>query len=231
MFYSGNTFEITVHNNHKDGQDLSKFCPETRAKMRKVALTITSAALPTRRGRPLLDQQLWDGVFQGLSKLTLVVLEQKHPSSPFLPSWAATRWRSWLVSFTAVLGYLALSVPPAAELVVDVNKVDRLVQAVEAALPGRCWFEELPDGGFWLRRDVMLLLRHETPIGGAYGPWSLPSYQLPDCTNDSITYEDWQTYVIESPWDASHPLVFPPDWHMMSIDGRQRKYGMGWGMG
>ncbi len=151
MFYKENSFEISLR---LDGSwELGKFGPKQRGMMRQVVLVMKLESHWIRgRSNLVLDLEVWAGALGNLSRLGFVVDEHPKTYEGYDFRTAGQLEKKWETTLTTVLEFLGQSLPSATQVVIDSNGEEELDHRVEAVLPGRCRFQELPEGDFWFER-------------------------------------------------------------------------------
>ena len=144
MFYEENSFEISLRLD--DSWELRKFGPKQREMMRQVVLVMQLQYHWIRGPSNLvLDSEVWDGALGNLSRLGFVVDEQPD-------NYDVDTSAEWETALTTVLEVLGRTLPSATQLVIDSNALEETNHRVQAVLPGRCRFQDLPEGDFWFER-------------------------------------------------------------------------------
>ncbi len=149
MVYGGNSFEVSLR---PDGPlDITRRSPHQKEMMRRVILVLLPEWAFDYRpiSRACMNSRDWYRAFGSISRLTFIVGEREPHDLP----WTERKLeRQWKTALTNVLEFFGRDLPHAAQIVVDSNRNEEVTALVKEVLPGRCSFQELPEGDFWLKR-------------------------------------------------------------------------------
>ncbi|RFN46996.1 gpi ethanolamine phosphate transferase [Fusarium flagelliforme] len=143
---------LTVDKYAGEAHLASLFSLKTREHFRKVILVLYPDGL-FYDADSYMDPKVWDSLFDNLSILGIVI-EEPEPAHQYRVGRDGMNdekeeWRPWL---TTTLEYINQAILNDAKVVGDTNKMTDATQIVEKAMPGRCNFQNLPDGDLIFQR-------------------------------------------------------------------------------
>ena len=153
MLYGGNTFQLLI-DTYEQQSFAKRFSPTRRERIRKMILMLEPISDEWKLPKLKLLPEIQLSLLKGISILGIIPKRPVAPTYYVLPQQDPERlfaeWKAWVPK---ILNDIAQSLPTTAEIIVDVNEEDYMIQIVEKALPGRCRLQRLRTADYiFLRR-------------------------------------------------------------------------------